>query len=229
MGMSGVSSSRASEGGMSSFGSSGGCTGSTVSRVESNGRWPVSVSFSGLPGTQAIRSAKPADSQGDAPDSKVEVEDSDSAPPESEAPQEPKLCINEFMADNETSYSPDQESWPDWIELYNEGPGAVELEGWSIIDGAEAPEAYVFPAGLSIAEGAFLLLLADEMEGELHLPFSLKATGEEILLFNPEGMRVDWVDFGDQLKDISAARVVDGSEEDGWAYVPGGTPGRSNQ
>jgi hypothetical protein len=155
--------------------------------------------------------------------------DSDSAA-DSEAPPEPEVSINELMADNETAYSPDGSNWPDWIELYNAGPGAVELAGWSIIDGAEEPEPYVLPAGLTIAEGGFLLLFADgSADGGAHLPFSLRSTGEELLLFNPEGRRVDWVDFGDQLQDISAARAVDGSDKDGWIYVPGGSPGRSNQ
>ncbi len=155
--------------------------------------------------------------------------DSDSGT-DSEAPPEPEVSINELMADNETAYSPDGANWPDWIELYNAGPGAVELAGWSIIDGAEEPEPYVLPAGLTIAEGGFLLLFADATtDGGAHLPFSLRSTGEELLLFNPEGRRVDWVDFGDQLQDISAARAVDGSDKDGWIYVPGGSPGRSNQ
>lgn len=148
---------------------------------------------------------------------------------DSEAPPEPEVSINEMMADNETAYTPDGENWPDWIELYNAGPGAVDLTGWGIIDGAEA-EPYLLPSGLTIAEGGFLLLFADATtDGGAHLPFSLRSTGEELLIFNPEGRRVDWVDFGDQLQDVSAARVVDGSDKEGWAYVPQGTPGRSNQ
>ncbi len=154
--------------------------------------------------------------------------DSDSGA-DSEAPPEPKLSINELMADNETAYTPDGQNWPDWIELYNAGPGAVDLTGWGIIDGEDDPP-YVLPAGLTIAEGVFLLLYADgSTDGGVHLPFSLRSTGEQLLLFNPSGRRVDWVDFGDQLQDISASRAVDGSDKDGWLYVPGGTPGRSNQ
>ena len=88
----------------------------------------------------------------------------------------------------------------------------------------------MLPSGLTIAEGGFLLLFADgTTDGGAHLPFSLRSTGEELLIFNPAGRRVDWVDFSDQLQDISTARVVDGSDKEGWAYVPQGTPGRSNQ
>lgn len=140
------------------------------------------------------------------------------------------LCINEFMADNKSSYSEDGENFPDWIEIYNPGEEDLDLVGWSISDDHEAPDTHVFQSSLEVEAKGFVVLSADEAisDGVEHLNFKLSASGEEIALFSPDGRRVDWVVFGEQLSDIAAARIVDGSEEDGWDYVAGGTPGASN-
>ena len=146
------------------------------------------------------------------------------------AEPEVTLVINEFMADNETSWSPDDETWPDWVELYNAGSEAVDLVGWSITDDVEQPDMSPFDGSLGVEPGGFALLIADgdPAAGVEHVNFKLSSDGEEIALINPDGRRVDWVRFPEQTADVAAARVVDGSEDDGWEYVPYGTPGESN-
>lgn len=143
---------------------------------------------------------------------------------------EPTLTINEFMADNEQSWSPDWVVYPDWIEIYNPTDADIDLLGWSITDDTDEPERNLFAESLVVEAGGFLILMADKTPeyGIEHLSFSLSSDGEDIALYNTDGRRVDWVRFDEQLADVSAARVVDGSDEDGWQYVVGGTPGASN-
>lgn len=141
------------------------------------------------------------------------------------------LAINELMASNTDSYSPDGASWPDWIELYNPGDSDVDLLGWGIADDHDRPDRELFTSSLVVPALGFALLLADGdgNAGADHLDFQLDADGEEVALYDPDGRRVDWVVFGAQLDDVSAARAVDGSDVDGWIYVLHGTPGASNE
>jgi hypothetical protein len=45
----------------------------------------------------------------------------------------------------------------DWVELFNAGPIAVDLSGWTFKD-SDDTHAYVLPAGTSIASGGYLVL-----------------------------------------------------------------------
>ncbi len=164
--------------------------------------------------------------------------DSSGTPDDSHGPDDsgepaatPALSVNELMADNETAWAADDGSFPDWIELYNDGGEDVDLLGWSISDDVTVPSTHVFAASLIVPANGFLVLAADGLPalGPTHLAFALSSDGEELALFTPEGRRADWIDYHDMLPDVSAARVADGSEEDGWHYVSMGTPGASNE
>jgi hypothetical protein len=45
----------------------------------------------------------------------------------------------------------------DWVELYNDGPAAADLSGWTFKDNDDT-HAYVLPAGTTVAAGAFLVI-----------------------------------------------------------------------
>jgi len=176
------------------------------------------VAHTGEPGGSGAEDS--ADSADSATDSSVEAE----APPLA-------LSINELMASNTASYSPDGAGWPDWIELYNPNDLDVDLLGWGMADDHDRPDRALFTASLVVPARGFALLLADgdADAGPDHLDFQLDVDGEEVALYAPDGWRVDWVVFGAQIDDVSAARAVDGSETGGWIYAPGGTPGASNE
>lgn len=60
------------------------------------------------------------------------------------------LFINEFMADNDsTIQDPDGGGYPDWIELYNAGPNAIDLGGMYLTDDANDPTKWMIPVGIS--------------------------------------------------------------------------------
>jgi hypothetical protein len=75
------------------------------------------------------------------------------------------VVINEVAFDQPTGS-------PDWVELYNPGPGAASLGGWTLDDedAAEGNEA-VLPAPLLLPPEAFLLVYVDA-EGPSDLDFS---------------------------------------------------------
>ena len=61
------------------------------------------------------------------------------------------LYINEFMADNETTI-PDPDGtggFPDWIELYNAGPTAIDLGGMYLTDDPNVPRMWMIPYGIT--------------------------------------------------------------------------------
>ena len=70
-----------------------------------------------------------------------------------------QVKINEASNVNgSTLVLPDQSS-PDWIELYNDGTTATNLEGYTLTDDFQEPFKWVFPA-ISINPGEFLTVLA---------------------------------------------------------------------
>jgi len=127
------------------------------------------------------------------------------------------IVINEFQASNSiTLTDPDFDLYSDWIEFYNAGTEAVDLEGWSLTDNLEDTVKWRFPGGVSIHPGEFLLVWADGrdlQQTSLHTNFKLSITGEMIVLFDPVKILVDSVSYGQQMQDISYGRQPDGSME----------------
>ena len=125
------------------------------------------------------------------------------------------LVINEFMADNGATTADPQGHYDDWIEIYNTGPGSVDLGGMYLTDDLLNPDQWQFPPGTFIGPGNYLLVWADEdvldNPNGLHANFKLSSEGEEIGLYSTNGMTlVDSVSFGDQSEDVSFGRFPNG-------------------
>lgn len=125
-----------------------------------------------------------------------------------------KVRINEFMADNKaTLRDPDNNKFEDWIELYNYGSNDVDLSGFGFTDNLGKPFKWVFPSGVTIHAGEYLLVWADSanMVGiGVHAGWGLGKGGEDIGLFTPDGDPVDTLSFGAQTSDVSEGRCPDG-------------------
>lgn len=119
-----------------------------------------------------------------------------------------RLVISEVLASNETAYE-HEGTYPDLIELYYDGPGAIDLSGFRLTDDESDPDKFVFSSGSTMGPGEYLTLYADSETGAsgIHLGFALKDQGEEVVLYNREGQVVDSVIFGNQLSDLSIGRV----------------------
>ncbi|TFG60002.1 MAG: hypothetical protein E4H36_12825, partial [Spirochaetales bacterium] len=142
------------------------------------------------------------------------------------------VVINELMAINTVSVPDPQGQYDDWIELHNPGSTAADLSGMYLSDKENNPRKWAFPRCASIPAGGYLLVWADENEGDrpgIHLNFRLSGKGERLLLIDTDerGNRVlDAIDFGKQAGDASYGRLPDGTGE--FRVLPM-TPGRRNE
>lgn len=141
-----------------------------------------------------------------------------------------QVVINEWMASNTSTIAdPFDQQFDDWVELYNPAPEAADVSGFGFTDDLTRPALYQFPNGTVIPPHGFLLMWADNNNannGQIHLPFRLKASGETIALSTPAGEVVDKIVFTAQTSDVSQGRLPDGAAELQFFTIP--TPGSSN-
>jgi hypothetical protein len=147
--------------------------------------------------------------------------------PEPEPEPEPTyaVVVNEFMAANKTTSVDETDVFGDWIEVYNQTTTAISLDGWTITDDFADPFKQSL-TGLVIEAGGYLVLLADGGNAVGHLSFALAKDGEDIGLYDPNGVAQTEYTYGAQIDDQSTSRVKDGAEI--WAITSTPTPGASN-
>lgn len=103
-----------------------------------------------------------------------------------------EVVISEFLADNKDGLTDADGAHPDWIELENRGPSAVNLAGWFLTDDAQTPMKWQFPA-VSLAADARLVVFASGKDrtnpaAVLHTNFQLQNSGEYLALIKPDGV-----------------------------------------
>ena len=91
---------------------------------------------------------------------------------------------------------------PDWVEFYNRGSSTVTLTGWTVRDDDPNNTAYTFPAGTTIAPGAYFVVTV--------LGFGL-GNGDTVSLFN-NGVLAD--------QHVYTAHASTGNS---WSRCPNGT------
>ncbi|TVQ72725.1 MAG: T9SS C-terminal target domain-containing protein [Balneolaceae bacterium] len=150
----------------------------------------------------------------------------------------PQIVINEVQASNRTTIADEDGDYEDWVELYNAGPGTVDLNGYGLSDDATRLWRWVFPQGTTIAPGEFLLVWASgkdrRIPGEpLHTSFRIRSEGEEVLLSSftvPDGQDTPVIDRLAPTPiptDYSFGRYPDGADQ--WRLFDTPTPGASNR
>ncbi len=157
--------------------------------------------------------------------------------PNGTAIQDDRVWINEWMASNDGfARDPADQDSDDWFELYNPGSTAVDLAGWFLTDTSANPTKYRIPSDYRVPAGGFLLVWADEETSQnqptrpdLHVNFRLSADGEEIVLYRPDGTKMDHVVFGPQSAGVSQGRRTDGAAGSEFASFSTPTPGLGNQ
>ncbi len=139
------------------------------------------------------------------------------------------VVINEFMADNDTTVADQDGDFDDWVELYNPGDEAVNLNGFGLSDDPDDLMQWVFP-DTSIAARGFLIIWTDDDEDQegLHTNFKLSSSGEDVCLATADGSLLDQVTFGPQYLDISFGRYPDGTGEFQFMYPTCGEPNTSD-
>ena len=129
-----------------------------------------------------------------------------------------QVRMNEIMADNSGAVLAPGGGSSDYVELYNSGVSAVSLAGWKLTDTIVATfsNAFVFPAGTTIAPAGYLVVWLDALTNGpgpgLHATsFSLSAGGDVLSLFNAANVLQDQAGFGLQVPDKPIARIPNGS------------------
>ncbi len=124
------------------------------------------------------------------------------------------IFLNEFMADNATTYPDEVNEYEDWVEIYNAGAEDFDLAGFTLSDDEDWAARWTFPEDPAsiVPAGGYILVYADEdiSQGPLHANFKLSRFGEEIGLYQPDATPVDFVEYGPQHEDESYGRISDG-------------------
>lgn len=102
------------------------------------------------------------------------------------------VTLNEILADNGGGLRDEDLESPGWVELYNSGPGAVNLGGWSLTDDVGNLIKWTFPA-TNLPAGSYLTVFTSGKNRAnpgwpLHANFSLNDAGEYLALVQPGGV-----------------------------------------
>lgn len=139
------------------------------------------------------------------------------------------IVINELMSSNETTIQDSDGDYSDWIELYNKGCEAVNLNGFMITDDTLQPDKWIFPE-MMLQPHSFLLIFASEKNRidttELHTNFKIQASGEYLLLSNSDGEEIDRIEPVQLSIDYTYGRFPDG--ENNLTFLGEPTPNNLN-
>ncbi|XAL98698.1 CotH kinase family protein [Phycisphaeraceae bacterium D3-23] len=103
--------------------------------------------------------------------------------------------ITEFLASNDSVLDDEDGDSSDWIEIYNAGDTALDLDGWHLTDDADDLTQWAFPS-VSLDPGEYLVVFASNKDRadadgtELHTNFALSAGGEYLALVEADGTTV---------------------------------------
>jgi hypothetical protein len=144
--------------------------------------------------------------------------------------------ITEFVASNDSSLTDDNGNSTDWIEIYNSGNQAINLNGYRLTDNPSNSSKYIFNGG-QLFPGQYLVVFAGEDENpnfgsDLYTGFSLSAGGEYLALLDDTGnilseFNSTGSDYPQQYTDVSYGVVMTGNF-DQVSYFATPTPGQQN-
>ena len=128
----------------------------------------------------------------------------------------PAVRLNEVLAQNNSALNHNG-TFPDAIELFNEGPSTIDLGGLRLSDDGAASNKFTFASNTFLASGGTLVVYASNNDGTpgIHLGFSLDVKGDSVHLFDRAvggAGELDSVKFGRQLADYSIGRVGSSGE-----------------
>lgn len=138
--------------------------------------------------------------------------------------------INEVMSSNSSVVTDEDDTYQDWVEIFNEGDTPVNLDGFGLSDNPGQPLKWTFP-DVTIEPGEYLLVWASNKDRKvpgspLHTNFAIGAEGEEVLLSDADGNLLDEAAAVAIPTDLSYGRQPDGSGT--WYFFDAPTPGSTN-
>lgn len=137
-----------------------------------------------------------------------------------------QLYINEFMASNaSTIQDPDYAGDADWIEIYNDGNSAVNLNGYFLTDNVNIPNKWVI-GDVTIEAKGYVIFWADGNSIGNHTNFKLDAQAEQLGFFKPDLSLIDSISYINQQPDISSGRNI--NDLSVWGHFAKATPNAAN-
>lgn len=103
-----------------------------------------------------------------------------------------QVVINEIVASNGTTLEDEDGDQSDWIEIYNELPESLSLNGFALTDDPDNLTKWLFPA-VTIPGKGYLVVFASGKDrrltdgSPLHTNFKLSGDGEYLALVKPDG------------------------------------------
>lgn len=150
----------------------------------------------------------------------------------SDKDENPKLFINELMADNSVTIKEDRNLYKDWIELYTSNAFPIDLTGYFISNDAnnliKCCLREKIPAIKSV-KGFYTLLWADGTTNQncTHLNFELRKDGGTIYITAPDSVTViDSVSYPALTTDEAYQR--NGDADNSWIKTKKATPSIAN-
>ena len=138
------------------------------------------------------------------------------------------IVISEVMASNGVYQN---EHAYDWIELHNTGRETITLAGYRLSDREDKPGKWVFPDGVKLKGGEYLLVyctgeeLAKGKGSVYYANFKISASGETLVLSDNQGEVLQMLALGPQYGNVSYG-IPEGG--DGYAFLAEATPGKQN-
>ncbi len=141
-----------------------------------------------------------------------------------------KVVINEFVSSNTTGLQDSDDDFEDWIEIYNYGTTAINLNGFGLSDDRDLPYKWVLPS-ITINTNEYILIWASSKDrkngkNDLHTNFNIAAEGETLFLTNSNGLLISGSPSVNLETDTSYGRKPDGTGS--WLFFNSPSPLASN-
>ena len=121
-----------------------------------------------------------------------------------------KVYINEVSAVSSSSVSGLEAN--DWIELYNNTPEAINLQGWSLSKYISELRFFTFPS-VTIQPYSYLVISASGVASynskSLDVGFKISHTGNTLYLVDADGLVTDSFSTGMQRSGVTSGRVIE--------------------
>ncbi len=141
-----------------------------------------------------------------------------------------QIAVNEVMSSNSSTIADEDGDYEDWVEIYNYGNVAVNLDGYGLSDDPNTPFKWIFPA-VTIAPSQYMVIWASDKNrtvvgAPLHTNFKISSSGENIVLTHPDGTLVDQAPSQELEDNVSIGRQPDGTGP--WLFFYTATPNQPN-
>ncbi|MCB9018216.1 MAG: CotH kinase family protein [Paludibacteraceae bacterium] len=142
------------------------------------------------------------------------------------------IILNEMMPCNVSTLLDDKYNYSGWVELYNSGSSAVNLNGYSFTNtfkkadsGKSGLKTWKINSDITINAGEYKIFYFDELAEGLHASFKIKTVENDmkLLIYDASSNLVDQFSYTNLYPHVSW-----GKTDKGEGYMQNPTPGKAN-